>query len=91
MNQVGLIQPGQHRLNPPSGIEIFQPVRTSRAQTAQVGNAGAHLIEQLKAKIYSSLLGDGRNMQYRVGRAAQSHIYGDGVFKGFLSSNLARR
>ncbi len=91
VNQIGLIQPGQHRLNPPSGIEIFQPMRTSRAQTAQVRDACAHLIEQIEIKIYLSLLGDGRNMQYRVGRAAQSHIYGDGVFKGFLGSNLARR
>ncbi|CAN4018777.1 Glycerate dehydrogenase, partial [Dysosmobacter welbionis] len=50
-----------------------------RGQVAQVGGLLADLVEQGQVHRAARLLGDGQQVQHRVGGAAQGHVAGQGV------------
>ena len=71
-------------------VQIRHVGGACRCQMAQVGGLGADLVEQLQVDGHTGLVGDGQQVQHRVGGAAQRHITGQCVADGALVDDLAR-
>ena len=57
-------------------------------KTAQIGRAGADLIDGVQIKLHAGFRGDGRQMQRGIGGAAQRHIHRQGIVKRFRRQNI---
>ena len=62
---------------------------TRRGQMAEIGRLGADLVEEFQIDGHARLLGNGQQMQHRVGGAPQRHVAGQGVADGPLVDDLA--
>jgi hypothetical protein len=47
-------------------------------------------VDQREAVRNAGLVGDGRKVQHRVGRAAERHVHGERVEKGFFTEDIER-
>ena len=70
------------------GVQLRHVGGARRGQMAQVGSPGGDLVEQLQVHRYASLLGDGQQVQHRVGGAAQGHVTGQGVADAALVDDV---
>ena len=65
-------------------------VGTGWCQMAKVRNLCARLIDPVEIKINPCFVGDGRQMQNRIGGAAESHIEAQGIAEGLFGHDLIR-
>ena len=77
-----------HRRNAAGTVEILHVVLSCGGKTAQIGGAGADLIDGVQIKLHAGFRGDGRQMQRGIGGAAQRHIHRQGIVKGFRRQNI---
>ncbi len=77
-----------HRRHPAGPVQILQMVGAAGAQVAEVRRLLGYLVEEIHVQVDTRFPGDGRHVQHRVGGAAQGHIYGNGVLKGFQGGDL---
>ena len=89
MEQSFLVQFRHHRIYAAGFIQVFYVGRPCRCQVAEVRGLFADSIRKVNLKIHADLMGDRRKVQHAVGRAAQSHIYRQGVEDGILCHNVS--
>ena len=75
------------RVPPGLGPRLFRrlmirAVRTGPPCDAAVPITGGLCIAPAEIQFDARLMGNGRDMKDRIGRATQGHIHGDGVFEG---------
>ena len=91
IQQALLGQLGLHRRNAAGLVQVGHVGGTGRGQMAEVGGLGTDLVEDLQIQRHARLMGDGQQVQHRVGGAAQGHVAGQGVADGALVDDLAGR
>ena len=89
VQQVSLSQLGLHRRDAACFVQVGHMGGARRGQMAEVRRLGADFVEEVQVDGAACLLGNGQQVQHRVGRAAQRHIAGQGVADGPLVDNLA--
>ena len=68
---------------PPASVQILDVVASCcRAHAAEMRRAGTVLVQFVQRNVDAGLVGDGQQVQHRVGRTAQGHVDGKGVAKG---------
>ena len=65
-------------------VQVFHVLRARGRQLDQVGRAVGHFVESLELELDLSLVGDGHQVQHRVGGAAQSRVDGERVAEAGL-------
>ena len=53
-----------------------------------MGNGVADAVEVLQGELHSGLCSHGRKVQSRIGRTAESHVYGNGVEEGLAGEDV---
>ena len=79
-----------HRRHPSRLVQVLHVMRAGGTEFDQVGSAAAHRVELGQRERDARFVGDGGQVQHRVGRAANGHIHGDCVLKSGLGHNVAR-
>ena len=79
-----------HRQNAAGVIKVFQMVIPARSQMAEIGHLGRDPVGDEDIQVDPRFAGDRRKVQHRIGRAAEGHVDGEGVFKRLLRHDVQR-
>jgi hypothetical protein len=90
VQQPGIQELLHHHRYPADAIEIAHVVLAVRFGISQMGHPGRHLVEVVESQLDPSLIGDGQQVEHRVGGAPQGHGDGDGILKGLFGHHLSR-
>ena len=71
-------------------IKILHVMRSRGAEFRDIGRPSADFIKERRRQFDAYLVGDRRQVQHGVGRAADAHIHRNGILKRFLRHNIAR-
>ena len=71
-------------------VEVAHVEAAVRLHVGDVRHAGRDLVEVVEFEVDAGLVGDGEQVQDRVGRTAEGHDDGDRVLEGRLGHDLAR-
>ena len=71
-------------------IQVGDKHLAGRVQLAQLRRVAADAVNIGNIELYAALIGDGGQVQHRVGGAAERHFGAEGVLKGFFRQNVAR-
>ena len=91
--QVDQFRPGQlleDGADAAGAVQILDVVRPGRAEGAEMRRHPADLVEQLEVDGNAGLMGQGRQVEHRIGGAAQGHVHRQGVSEGLFGQNLVR-
>ena len=83
VDEPGLAQPVQDGHDPARPVKVLHVLGARGRQLDQVGCAVGNLVEGLKLELDAGLVGDGHEVQHRVGRAAQRGVHGQRVARGW--------
>lgn len=75
--------------NPAGFVQVYHMVGAAGTELGQVGRLVGNLVEEGQRQADARFVGNGRQVQGRVGAAADGHIHGDGVFKGVQGHDIA--
>ena len=89
VEQVFLRQLLHHRVDAAGQVEVFHKGVPGGGQVAQVRGAGGDGVRFVQTDGDPGLVGDGRQMQHRVGGAAQGHVDRFGVAEGGFGHDVA--
>ena len=76
---------------PPASYMSCGKCRPAGLSSTRCGVRAAIALKVLHAQLDAHLVGDGRQVQAGVGRAADGHIHGDGVLERLLGHDVARQ
>ena len=71
-------------------VQIRHMMGSAGAQERQVRSLLGNLIEQFQGQLDAGFVGNGGEVQRRVGTAADSHVYGDSVFERIHGYDVSR-
>ena len=90
VNQPAFVQLLQHGLDTAHLIEVSDKDLASRVQLADLGGLPPDVVDLPQIDGASGGMGNGRDVQNRVGRTADGHIGPQGVFKRLGSQDIQR-
>ena len=73
----------------PGFLDINHVEGAAGAQLGQVRSLLADLIEQFQGQVHTGFMGDGRQVQGRVGGTPHGHIHSDGIVEGFFRHDVS--
>ena len=90
MQQAGVQQLPHDDGNAPDVVEVDHVEPAVRLHVGDVRDATTDLVERLQLELDLRLVGDGEQMEHRVGRAAERHRHRDGVLERLTCEDLPR-
>ena len=90
VDEAFLVQFTEHCHQTACTVQIVHVSAAGRSQVAEVWNFGAEFVEDVQVKMYACFVGDGQQVEYAVGGAAQSHIAGQSVAQGLFVDDIPR-
>ena len=82
--------PLHHRLNAAGCVKILDMMGACRRKFAEVGCFFAEGVKQIEIHLDACFVGNGRDVENGIGRAAEGHIHGNRIFKGGKGGNIPR-
>ena len=83
VQQAAFHQAEHHRRDAAGAVQVLDVMSPGRrAHTAQVRRAVAVVVQFSQGDLDAGLVGDGQQVQHRVGGTAQGHVHGEGVAEG---------
>ena len=71
-------------------VQVRHMMGAAGAQESQVGGLLGNFIEQFQGQLDAGFMGNGGEVQRRVGAAADSHVYGNGIFERIHGYDISR-
>ena len=91
VDKAGPVQFAQDGHDSSGPVHIFHMVRGGRGDLAQVRDLPGEPVDIAHGEVDSCRMGDGQQMQNRVGGTAHGYIQGHGIHKGGLGGDGARQ
>ena len=76
--------------NAAGAVQVNRQVLAAGLEIAQDGRLLAHSFEVVNRPVHASRMGNGQEVQHRIGRATGGHDHGDGIFNRLAGHDIAR-
>src|SRR5690606_37747602 len=89
VDEAGVEQRLHHHRDTADAVDVVHDVPAEGLEVAQVRDAVGDAAEVVQGELDLGLVGDGEQVEDRVGRATERHDHGDGVLQGLLRDDVA--
>ena len=89
MEQPGVEEGPHDDRHPSHPVDVAHHIATERLHVGEEWNLRADAMEVLDMQVDVRLMGDGKQVEDRIRRAAERHQYGDRVLEGLAGDDVA--